>query len=139
MERWEGKHPLPWDMFNTFNDVTGQDLNWFWHNWFYTDGYIDLSITGVTQTADGWSVDVQNTGGFAVPFTIVATYADGATQAVERGVATWKNATTDTVILPGDAEPMKVEIQMGPFRDANPADGAWISPNAPVSSPSPAG
>ncbi len=138
IERWEGKHPLPWDMFNTFNDVTGQDLNWFWHNWFYTDGYIDLSITGVTQTADGWSVDVHNTGGFAVPFTIVATYADGSTQTVERGVAAWKNATTDTVTLPGDQEPTKVEIQMGPFRDATPADSAWVSPNAAVPA-SPAG
>lgn len=132
MDRWQGKHPLPWDMFNTFNDVTGQDLNWFWHNWFYTDGYVDLALTGVNQTADGWTVDVNNTGGFAIPFTVVATYADGTTQAVEQGVATWQDVTAQTVTLPGEAEPMKVELQMGPFLDATPGDNAWVSPNAPV-------
>ena len=25
MDRWHGKHPIPWDFFNTFNDVTGQE------------------------------------------------------------------------------------------------------------------
>ena len=29
MDRWNGKHPAPWDFFYTFNDVSGQDLNWF--------------------------------------------------------------------------------------------------------------
>ena len=23
MDRWHGKHPIPWDFFNTFNDVAG--------------------------------------------------------------------------------------------------------------------
>jgi hypothetical protein len=124
-------------MFNTFIDVTGQDLNWFWHNWFYTDGYIDLSITGVTQAADGWAAEVANTGGFAIPFTVMATYADGTTQSVSQTPAVWKDATTAAVTLPGDQEPMKVELQMGPFRDATPDDNAWVSPNAPVPSPSP--
>ncbi|MBK7500534.1 MAG: hypothetical protein IPI19_15975 [Ignavibacteriales bacterium] len=29
--RWNGKHPTPWDMFYTFEDVTKQDLKWFWN------------------------------------------------------------------------------------------------------------
>ena len=36
IDRWHGKHPIPWDMFNTFNDVTGQNLNWFWNKWYFT-------------------------------------------------------------------------------------------------------
>ncbi|PYO50551.1 MAG: aminopeptidase, partial [Gemmatimonadetes bacterium] len=35
MDRWHGKHPIPWDFFNTFNNVTGQNLNWFWNSWFF--------------------------------------------------------------------------------------------------------
>ena len=139
MERWKGKHPLPWDMFNSFNDATGQDLNWFWHNWFYTEGYIDLGLTGVTQADGGWTAEVANIGGFAVPFTVTATYADGSTQSVVQSPATWKDAATATIALSGDQEPMKVEIVTGPFKDASPTDLAWVSPNAPVPSPSPAG
>ena len=35
MNRWHGKHPIPWDFFYTFNDASGKNLNWFWTNWFF--------------------------------------------------------------------------------------------------------
>ncbi|HEY6435904.1 MAG TPA: M1 family metallopeptidase, partial [Ignavibacteriaceae bacterium] len=43
IQRWKGKHPTPYDFFFTFNDVTGQDLNWFWKPWFFESGYPDLA------------------------------------------------------------------------------------------------
>ena len=137
IERWQGKHPLPWDMFNTFNDATGQDLNWFCQNWFYTDHNMDLGITGVNQTADGWTVDVANTGGFAIPFAVVATYADGTTEAVPGGVDLWKDATSVTIPFTAGMEPMAVQVGSGPFLQATPADATWVSPNAPVPSTAP--
>jgi hypothetical protein len=138
IERWQGKHPLPWDMFNTFDAATGQDLTWFWQNWFYSDHYTDLGITGVNQTADGWAVDIANTGGFAIPFAVVATYADGTTEAVPGGVALWKDATTATIPFTAGKEPMMVQIGSGPFLQATDADATWVSPNAPVPSAPPA-
>jgi len=30
MDRWHGKHPIPWDMFNSFSDINGKDLSWYW-------------------------------------------------------------------------------------------------------------
>jgi aminopeptidase N len=30
MNRWNGKHPTPYDFFFTFNDVSKQDLSWFY-------------------------------------------------------------------------------------------------------------
>ena len=44
MDRWHGKHPLPWDMFFSFNYATGKNLNWFWNAAFFEWTYIDLSI-----------------------------------------------------------------------------------------------
>ncbi|MFN8475137.1 MAG: M1 family metallopeptidase [Anaerolineae bacterium] len=41
MARWNGKRPLPWDMFNTFNSASGQDLTWFFQNWFFETNYMD--------------------------------------------------------------------------------------------------
>ncbi|MBK6929425.1 MAG: M1 family metallopeptidase [Saprospirales bacterium] len=35
MDRWKGKHPTPYDFFNTWNEVSGQNLDWFWKPWFY--------------------------------------------------------------------------------------------------------
>jgi hypothetical protein len=35
VDYWAFKQPKPWDFFQTFNDVTGKDLDWFWRGWFY--------------------------------------------------------------------------------------------------------
>lgn len=34
MSRWQGKRPLPWDMFNSFNDAGFGNHDWFFRNWF---------------------------------------------------------------------------------------------------------
>ena len=34
VDRWAGKHPTPYDFFFTFNDISGENLNWFWQPWF---------------------------------------------------------------------------------------------------------
>jgi hypothetical protein len=135
IERWQGKHPLPWDMFETFEDVTGEDLTWFWEDWFYSDGYVDLAITGVTPTEAGWTVDIRDAGGFPIPSSAVATYADGTTEVLPVGVSTWMDADAAALLLVRGREPMKVELASGPFVDATPADNTWTNPNAPRGSP----
>ncbi len=42
MNRWNGKHPMPYDFFFTFNDAAGEDLSWFWKPWFFDRGVVDL-------------------------------------------------------------------------------------------------
>ncbi len=44
IKRWHGKHPIPYDFFFTFNEVTGKDLSWYWKPWFFERGYPDLAI-----------------------------------------------------------------------------------------------
>src|SRR5262249_16464153 len=44
MDRWNGKHPTPYDFFNTFNEVSGENLDWYWNAWFFTHDYPDLAI-----------------------------------------------------------------------------------------------
>jgi aminopeptidase N len=46
MDRWHGKHPTPWDFFATFDAASGTNLDWFWDNWYFSSGYIDLAIAG---------------------------------------------------------------------------------------------
>jgi hypothetical protein len=58
MEDWNGKHPIPWDYFNSVNTSSGKNLNWFFNNWFFTNNYIDIAVANVnsnskkTQTID---------------------------------------------------------------------------------------
>jgi aminopeptidase N len=41
MDRWHGKHPIPWDYFNSMSNVSGKNLTWFFNNWFFSNGYND--------------------------------------------------------------------------------------------------
>ncbi|TFH39086.1 MAG: hypothetical protein E4G95_02050, partial [Bacteroidia bacterium] len=34
-QRWNGKHPSPWDLFATFSEVAGEDLSWLLYPWYY--------------------------------------------------------------------------------------------------------
>ena len=48
-ERWAFKHPQPSDFFRTMEDVSGEDLTWFWQGWFYGNGSVDQAISRVVQ------------------------------------------------------------------------------------------
>jgi len=44
MERWNGRHPIPYDLFYSFNDGTGKNLNWYWSSWIGVHGFWILAI-----------------------------------------------------------------------------------------------
>jgi len=69
MNRWKGKHPLPYDFFNTFDNVSGQDLSWFWKPWFFESGYPDL---GIKSVSDNNEVIVEKVG--SIPVTVYLQY-----------------------------------------------------------------
>ncbi|MBD2767514.1 M1 family metallopeptidase [Hymenobacter sp. BT664] len=120
MDRWHGKHPIPWDYFNSFNDAAGRNLNWFFNNWFFTNNYIDLAVGPVAGT----SVTVQNIGGFAVPFDMAVVYADGSQQTLHQSPAIWQaNPRQATVTVPKAVKAVK--LLGGIFMDANEKDNAW--------------
>ncbi|MBF9141826.1 M1 family metallopeptidase [Hymenobacter properus] len=119
MDRWHGKHPIPWDYFNSMSNASGQDLSWFFNNWFFTNNYIDLAVT-----ASGPTVTVQNIGGFAVPFDMQVEYADGSKATLHQSPAVWQaNQKQATITVPKDVK--SVRLDGGIFMDANEKDNAW--------------
>jgi hypothetical protein len=51
--RWAFKHPTPADFFRTMEDASGEDLDWYWREWFYGTEACDLSLDSVKHyTAD---------------------------------------------------------------------------------------
>jgi len=122
MARWHGKHPIPWDYFNSMSSASGQDLNWFFNNWFFSNGYIDLAVESVA----GATVTVRNIGGFAVPFDVAVTYADGSRETLHQTPAVWQaNPRQAAVRLPAPKAVKSVELLGGIFMDANPQDNTF--------------
>ncbi|MBC7949857.1 MAG: M1 family metallopeptidase [Chitinophagaceae bacterium] len=120
MNRWNGKHPLPWDMFNTFNNVAGKNLNWLWNNWFFSSNHTDLAIESVQKSGAGYSVSVKNIGGFFAPVDLVIKYTDGSTETKHIGPAAWeKNAKQAMVTITTRKKLESVQLKGGVFMDAD--------------------
>ena len=130
MDRWHGKHPIPWDFFNSMNTGSGKNLNWFWNNWFFSNNYIDLKITK-TESKDGkLLVSITNAGGFAVPFDAIATLADGTTQKTHFTPAVWeKGDKSITVSVAAAKKITSVQLDGGIFMDFTPADNTMAVGN----------
>ena len=128
MDRWHGKHPIPWDFFYTFDNVSGKNLNWFWNNWFISTNYIDLAIKNVTSAAGGYDVFIQNIGGMANPFNLNITYMDGSAETVHQTPAVWERDQKQITIPVKTGKKIKsVEINGGIFMDADESNNRWTS------------
>ena len=88
-ERWAYKHPTPYDLFNTFEDVAGRELDWFWRGALYETWTLDHAVQSVEQTGDGAVVTVADEGQLPMPVLLQATYADGRTVERRVGVEPW--------------------------------------------------
>ncbi|WP_447640828.1 MULTISPECIES: M1 family metallopeptidase [Chitinophagaceae] len=122
MDNWNGKHPIPWDYFNSMNAGSGRDLNWFFDNWFFTNNYIDLKL----ELKKDNSVLVHNIGGFAVPFDLIVKYKDGSESRTHYTPAVWKNSTTTSCKYNNNKPILSITIDGGLFMDATPADNTAI-------------
>ena len=123
MDNWNGKHPIPWDYFNSMNTASGQNLNWFFNNWFFTNNYIDLSVKNVSKNV----VSVENVGGFAVPFDVNVVYADNSTETLHQTPEVWKaNQKRTAIALKNKKQIKQVTLEGGIFMDATPSNNTLI-------------
>jgi hypothetical protein len=126
MERWHGKHPLPWDMFNSFNSVSGRDLDWFWSNWFFNSYYIDLGIQRVVRVGKGYRVGIQNIGKLAVPVNLELEYTDGSTARIHENAGIWSaNPELATILVVTDKQIRKAGLQEGVYLDSDNSNDNW--------------
>ncbi|MFA3783559.1 M1 family metallopeptidase [Melioribacteraceae bacterium 4301-Me] len=114
MNRWKGKHPVPFDFFFTFNDVTKQNLNWYWKKWFFDWAYPDLAIGKVEKVKGKNSIEVVNIGGIPLPVYLQVTFSDGSTQNVKQTAIVWKNGNTKTTVVIDNNKKIKNIIQGKP-------------------------
>ncbi len=126
MDNWHGKHPIPWDYFNSMNSGSGKNLNWFFNNWFFTNYYDDLALKNVSKTSNGYRVDVQNVGGFAIPFDIKLTFADGTSESFHQTPAVWEKDQKQTaIIIKTNKSVVSAVLDNGIFMDADEHNNKW--------------
>lgn len=81
-ERWKFRHPRPQDFFQVVNEVSGQDMTWFFDQVVRTSNAFDYAVQELKQepSSQGGSravVVAQRLGEAIFPVDVVTTFADG--------------------------------------------------------------
>jgi hypothetical protein len=126
MRRWNGKHPIPFDFFNSFNDAAGEDLAWFWKPWFFDRGYPDLGISRVVggkQTR----ITIDRKGNLPVPIHLKITFADGTEQTFTESIRVWKNGGKEFIWTKKLSKPIyRIRLGNEQVPDVDPRDNVYV-------------
>jgi aminopeptidase N len=114
--RWLYKHPSPSDLFNTFEDVSGRDLDWFWRTWFYETWKLDQGIDTVSTAGDSLEVVIENRGRAPMPVRLAVTRSDGRVQNVDIPVDVWLRGAKRTTVRIA-REPAVKSLEIDPAKD----------------------
>ncbi|TVQ03409.1 MAG: M1 family peptidase [Balneolaceae bacterium] len=128
INRWAYKHPYPWDIFHTFEDISGMDLSWFWRSWYYETWVLDQSVAGVYEDGSRTVIVIEDLGEVPMPVKLEITFDDNTTQLKTLDVDYWLNGhRTREVVLETDKTVIRVQID--PDRklpDADYSNNTWI-------------
>jgi len=134
MQRWEYKHPYPWDFFNTIEDVTGRDLSWFWRSWYYETWVLDQAVSGVHTENGTTTVVIEDIGNIPMPVLLKLTLEDGAMLDTRLDVQDWLDGRR-TIDFKIDTESPVIRAEIDSevlFPDANRRNNVWeASDNQP--------
>lgn len=126
-DRWAWKHPYPWDIFRTFEDVSGRDLSWFWRAWYYETWTLDQGIAGVEHIDDAIVVEIRDHGEVPMPVLLSITLENGEVIHETVSEEKWlKGHRTQTVTLQADSPAVRVEIDPDyQLPDVNRGNNVW--------------
>lgn len=99
IHRWNGKHPVPYDFFYTFNEIAGENLNWFWKPWFFEFAVPDLAIEGVVKTDEGYEITIRNSGNLPMPVELDFLFTDESTGNTIQQADIWKEGNKTVKVL----------------------------------------
>ena len=130
IKRWAYKHPTPMDFFRTMDNVSGENLGWFWKAWFIENYKLDQALVSVLYekdaAANGAIVTIANLDQMAMPVYISYETKSGTKGTLKLPVEIWNNTNTWKVKLPTTEELKRVELdEERVFPDMDFANNVW--------------
>lgn len=130
VRRWAYRHPRPVDFYRTMNDATGEDLGWFWTEWFEANTRLDQAVERVEYVdgdpAKGALVTVRNLGDMVLPARIRVVESGGRMLEATIPVEAW--ATGDTFTRRVDTTKPLQSVTLDPdeeLPDVQPENNTW--------------
>ncbi len=133
IDRWAFKHPQPDDFFRTMNDASGEKLNWFWKEWFYTTWTLDQAVKGVKYVhgdpADGALITIENLGKMALPVSLKITEENGHKEELKLPVDIWQRGGIWTFRYHSTSKISTIVIDPNnDYPDTNRNNNSWNTP-----------
>jgi Peptidase family M1 domain len=126
--QWAGKHPTPYDFFNSFTAAAGHDLSWFWRTWWYETWTLDQAIASVDTIGDKLAVTIEDRGLAPMPVHLVITRSDGRIERIVIPVDVWLAGATRHVVRLDDVHSVTA-IEIDPemhFADVDRRNNRWV-------------
>lgn len=128
IKKWAYKHPTPTDFYRMMENGAGEDLSWFWREWFINDYTLDQSINAVANNNDGPVVTLENLDQMAMPVILGYETASGKKGTVSLPVEIWNNTRLFKVKLPVQEKVKSVTIDpQRVFPDLNYKNNKWLN------------
>jgi hypothetical protein len=131
--RWSFKHPTPGDFFRTVENISGQDLSWFWNAFFYGTDVLDIAVDNVSmrQTAGRNVAVISLRRATSIPFpvTMRLKFSDQTTRDVRLPVEIWDRGDRYTAEIPVTRTVTGVRLWPDPtVPDWNSGNDVWGDP-----------
>ena len=133
IQRWAYKHPSPDDFFRTIEDVSGEDLGWFWRSWVLNNWKLDQAVTGVSYVNNdpkqGAIISIKNMEKIPMPVHIEITTLSGEKIEKHLPVEVWKNSVEWSFVINTNTDIQKVEIDPNyEYPDSDSSNNIWLNP-----------
>jgi len=100
VSRWAFKHPTPWDFFHSMENVSGEDLGWFWRAWVLNTWKLDQAVKDVkyirNDPANGVNITIDNLEKMAMPVLIQVKEENGKVHDLKLPVEIWQRGSSWT-------------------------------------------
>lgn len=114
VSRWAFKHPTPWDFFHTMENVSGEDLSWFWRGWVLNTWRLDQTVKGVTYVEEkpekGSEITIENLNKMVMPVTVLVKETNGKEHRIDLPVEVWQRGAQWTFGVPTTSEVKEVVL-----------------------------
>ncbi|MBE9583313.1 M1 family metallopeptidase [Mucilaginibacter sp. JRF] len=123
---WAGKHPSPFDFFNSMNAGAGVNLNWFWKAWYFEKAIPDLAISNVQRYGLSYRITVTNVGTAPVPVHLTVLLKSGRKLNITRTAEIWsQNRVKFVVPFKATEEVERISLGNDFDADVNPQNNNW--------------
>jgi hypothetical protein len=114
IHRWAFKHPTPWDFFHTMENVSGEDLGWFWRGWVFNTWKIDQSVKTVKYLEDdpakGAELTIENLEKMPMPVTVLIKESNGKEHKIQLPVEIWQRGPEWIFRVPTTSDIKEVKL-----------------------------